>query len=137
MNKISSLMLLSILNVVALSGCVSQREAMINQGYPPSYAAGFEDGCSSGRQAAGNMFEHFRKDVPRTSSDRQYAQGWADGFSQCKGQEEAQQRQFQTGIEQQKLLEQQRHDRKMEKGKLEQDMLKGIDTSGLENLDKK
>ncbi|MFK3683027.1 hypothetical protein [Pseudomonas sp. NPDC088890] len=67
-----------------LAGCQSTHEQMVNQGYPPAYADGFQDGCSSGRQAAGLMVGDFRKDVPRYLHNRQYESGWDDGFRQCQ-----------------------------------------------------
>ena len=66
-----------------LAGCQTTHEQLINQGYPPAYADGFQDGCSSGRQAAGVMAGDFRKDVPRYLHNRQYETGWDDGFRQC------------------------------------------------------
>lgn len=66
-----------------LVGCQSTHEQMLDQGYPPAYADGFQDGCSSGRQAAGLMVGDFRKDVPRYLHDRRYESGWDDGFRQC------------------------------------------------------
>lgn len=66
-----------------LGGCQSTREQMTAEGYPAPYIDGFEAGCSSGRQAAGAL-EHFRKDVPRYLQQPEYAQGWDDGFRQCK-----------------------------------------------------
>ncbi|KXG79285.1 hypothetical protein N5I28_15970 [Pseudomonas mosselii] len=69
--------------VLLLAGCETTHEQMVNQGYPPAYADGFQDGCSSGRQAAGLMAGDFRKDVPRYLHNRQYESGWDDGFRQC------------------------------------------------------
>ena len=66
-----------------LSGCATTHEQMLDHGYPPAYADGFQDGCSSGRQAAGLMVGDFRKDVPRYLHNRQYESGWDDGFRQC------------------------------------------------------
>ena len=78
-----------------LSGCETTHEQMINQGYPPAYADGFQDGCSSGRQAAGLMVGGFRKDVPRYLHERQYESGWDDGFRQCHAmQNSEEQRQY-------------------------------------------
>lgn len=71
------------LSVVVLAGCESTRERMLAQGYPAPYAVGFEDGCGSGRQAAGALDE-FRKNVPVYLDDRKYATGWDDGFRQCQ-----------------------------------------------------
>ena len=62
----------------------------------PAYRQGFDDGCHSGRQAAGSFFDQFRKDLPRFNSDRDYAQGWSDAFRQCETQEEAQDRQMRS-----------------------------------------
>ncbi|MGE7994274.1 hypothetical protein ACQKPE_25335 [Pseudomonas sp. NPDC089554] len=66
-----------------LAGCQSAHDHMLEQGYPPAYADGFGDGCSSGRQAAGLMVGEFRKDVPHYLHNRQYESGWDDGFRQC------------------------------------------------------
>lgn len=64
-------------------------------GFPPAYADGFEDGCSSGRQAAGVPAGDFRKNVPRYLQERQYESGWDDGFRQCQAmQERAEQQRY-------------------------------------------
>ena len=73
-----------------LTGCQTTHEQLINQGYPPAYADGFQDGCSSGRQAAGVMAGDFRKDVPRYLHNPQYETGWDDGFRQCHALQENQ-----------------------------------------------
>lgn len=72
-----------LLSVAVLAGCESTRERLLAQGYPALYASGFEDGCGSGRQAAGALGE-FRKNVPVYLEDRKYATGWDDGFRQCQ-----------------------------------------------------
>ncbi len=117
-----------------LSGCVTQRDTMLQQGYPLSYADGFEDGCHSGKKAGGSMFDQFKKDVRRFQADPQYAQGWSDGFRQCETEQEALERQTRMSIEQQRLTEERKHDKWEEKRHLEREALKGIDTRGLENL---
>ena len=71
------------LSVAVLAGCESTRERLLAQGYPAPYASGFDDGCGSGRQAAGALGE-FRKNVPVYLEDRKYATGWDDGFRQCQ-----------------------------------------------------
>ena len=38
-----------------LSGCVSDKERMIKEGYPKLYAQGYEDGCYTGRSMAGGF----------------------------------------------------------------------------------
>jgi hypothetical protein len=76
--------LAALLSAVALlGGCQSPRDQLLAQGYPAPFASGFEDGCGSGRQAAGASGA-FRKNVPAYLADRQYATGWDDGFRQCQ-----------------------------------------------------
>ncbi len=79
--------------VVLLAGCQSTHEQLLAQGYPAAFADGFDDGCSSGRQAAGIISGEFRKNVPRYLQDPNYAEGWSDGFRQCQAQVESQDRQ--------------------------------------------
>ncbi|MDW3713707.1 hypothetical protein PSGK_28355 [Pseudomonas solani] len=75
-----------LLGCALLAGCESTHQYLIAEGYPPAFADGFRDGCSSGRQAAGVITGAFRKDVPRYLKERTYAEGWGDGFEQCKEQ---------------------------------------------------
>ena len=77
---------------MALTGCQTTHEQLLAQGYPPAFADGFSDGCSSGRQAAGFMTGAFKKDVPRYLKDANYAEGWSDGFRQCEAMRESQER---------------------------------------------
>jgi flagellar biosynthesis/type III secretory pathway protein FliH len=123
---LAGFLLLAVAGLLILSGCATERETMIQQGYPPAYADGYDDGCHSGKAAAGSMFDHFTKNVQRFSSDSQYAQGWKDGFNQCKAKQEALQKQHDSSIEQQRLLEEKRHDKWEEKHHSDSDMLKGI-----------
>ena len=116
------------------TGCVSQKEAMIKEGYPLSYAEGFDDGCHSGNQAAGSVFDQFKKDVRRFNNDGQYAQGWSDGFRQCESQQEAIQRQTRMALEQQKLAEQRKQNKLQQQYHLEREALKGVDTSNFKYL---
>ncbi len=125
LNYISSLAIA--LSLLALSGCATQSETMMSQGYPAGYADGFEDGCHSGKQAGGSYFDQFKKDVRRFNSDRDYAQGWSDAFRQCETQEEALERQTRMSMEYQRLDDERRDH-------MAYDALEGIDTSGLGNL---
>jgi len=71
---------------ILLGGCASTTENMISQGYGPSYAQGYDNGCVSGKNAAGSMFDQFTKNVNRYNRDVKYMQGWNDGFRTCKSQ---------------------------------------------------
>ncbi|MBC3365033.1 hypothetical protein [Pseudomonas sp. SWRI154] len=75
-----------------ISGCETTHQDLIARGYPPAFADGYDDGCSSGRQAAGVITGQFRKDVPRYLKDAQYAEGWGDGFRQCQAMRESEER---------------------------------------------
>ncbi|WP_299775325.1 hypothetical protein [uncultured Tateyamaria sp.] len=92
----------------------------------PAYRAGFDDGCHSGRQAAGSIFDDFRKDQTRFNSDRDYAQGWSDAFRQCETQEEAVQRRVRSAATIDAINQ--------SRGNQFDRVLSGIDYSGLENL---
>ena len=74
--------------LVLIAGCQTTHEDLIAKGYPPAFADGFDDGCSSGRQAAGAITGEFRKNVPRYLKDKHYAEGWSDGFRQCQAMRE-------------------------------------------------
>jgi uncharacterized protein YceK len=114
-------------SIFSLSGCATQSETMKSQGYPAAYAEGFEDGCHSGKKAGGSYFDQFKKDVRRFNSDSDYAQGWSDAFRQCETEQEALDRQIRMSMEYQRM-DNERKDR------MAHDALKGIDTTGLENL---
>ncbi|RMQ41288.1 putative Lipoprotein [Pseudomonas cichorii] len=70
--------------VVVLTGCQSTHDQLVAEGYPPAFADGFQDGCGSGKEAAGAFTGLFKKDVPRYLKDKLYAEGWNDGFRQCQ-----------------------------------------------------
>ena len=135
MKKVHQLLIITaICSVIALLGCVTQKESMVKQGYPLAYADGFDDGCHSGKKAGGSMFDQFKKDVIRFQQDSQYAQGWSDGFRQCETEQEAMQRQIRMGMEQQRLMEEKKHNDWEEQRHLEKEVMKGVDTRGLEKL---
>ncbi|TQV80561.1 hypothetical protein [Denitrobaculum tricleocarpae] len=116
-----------LIGAVILSACASERDLLLEQGYPVAYADGFEDGCHSGKKAGGALFEDFKKDVNRFEADSKYAQGWSDGFRQCESEQEAMDRQMRMALEIQQMEE-------ARKDRIGQDALKGIDTSGLKGL---
>lgn len=120
--------------VLLLAGCVSQKDTMIEHGYPLAYAEGFDDGCHSGRQAGGSVFDQFKKDVRRFDDEKQYAQGWSDGFRQCESEQEAIARQTRMAIEQQRLSEARKRNELEQQYHLEREAMKGVDTSNFKYL---
>ena len=135
MNDISWLIITATASLLLLlSGCATQKETMLKEGYPLSYVEGFEDGCHSGNKAGGNLFEEFKKDVTRFSRESEYAQGWSDGFRQCESQQEATQRKIRIAVEQQKLVEQRKASERKAQYHLERQVMKGVDTSNFKYL---
>ncbi|MFF7706107.1 hypothetical protein [Pseudomonas sp. NPDC007930] len=72
--------------MAALAGCQTAHDQMVQQGYPPAFADGYHDGCSSGRAAAASFSGNYSKDVNRYMGDKLYSGGWDDGFRQCQAQ---------------------------------------------------
>lgn len=77
------LVFLAIALLPLLGGCQSTRDYLLAQGYPPAFASGYADGCTSGDSAA-KALGAFRKNVSQYLADNQYASGWDDGFRQCQ-----------------------------------------------------
>ena len=96
------------------TGCATQKEIMMQEGHSLAYAEGFDDGCHSGKKAGGNMFEAFKKDENRFARHGKYTQGWSDGFRQCESEQEAMDRQIRMNIEQQRLNEARKQNKKMD-----------------------
>lgn len=109
---------------------------MLQQGYPLAYVEGFDDGCHSGNKAGGSLFDQFVKDVNRFESEKQYAQGWSDGFRQCETEQEALQREIRMSIERQQLSEARKNNELQEQYHLENQILKDVDTESLKALEK-
>ena len=132
--KTTGLGIAAALLALGLGGCTTEQDRMAKEGYPPAYIQGYDDGCHSGKHAGGNMFEHMKKDVRRYDSDRQYAEGWDDGYETCEKEAEAMDRANQRSIEQQRIYQEEHHSRHDGTSDMARDALKGIDTRGLENL---
>jgi hypothetical protein len=82
--QLGGIALAALVTSLALAACGSVKETMLARGFPPAYADGYADGCSSGSAAAGGLFEEPRKDMTRYGTDRQYTEGWDKGFQQCR-----------------------------------------------------
>lgn len=64
----------------------NKQEFMISQGNPPTYVAGYIDGCSSGRRLAGDKGFVYRKNNTRFEKDALYARGWQEGQINCRNE---------------------------------------------------
>lgn len=121
---------LVLLFVIISSGCGTSDSALIESGHNESYIQGFHDGRHSGMQEAGNDFENYMKDEKRFDSDTDYKQGWLAGELEGKKlQDEA------TSIGKGIAGSYPQKTDSTNTDDMAKDALKGIDTSGLENLE--
>ncbi|WP_246856139.1 hypothetical protein [Vibrio crassostreae] len=119
-----------LLFAIISSGCGTSDSALIESGHNESYIQGFHDGRHSGMQEAGNDFENYMKDEKRFDSDTDYKQGWLAGESEGKKlQDEA------TSIGKGIAGSYPQKTDSTNTDDMAKDALKGIDTSGLENLE--
>ncbi|HTN49981.1 MAG TPA: hypothetical protein VMK32_11170 [Burkholderiaceae bacterium] len=73
---------------VLLAGCgTPPPNPLMGSGHTPDYAAGFNDGCSSGKNSQDPVVGFYTKDAKRFETDKQYAEGWNAGFSKCANQQ--------------------------------------------------
>lgn len=83
---------------LALTGCFgSMHEQMEHNGMDASYSQGYEEGVSSGKNAAGGLGYTLKKDTRRFANDEQYRQGWTDGYDAGKTQQRDWQKRIQPG----------------------------------------
>ena len=121
---------LVLLFAIISSGCGTSDSALIESGHNESYIQGFHDGRHSGMQEAGNDFENYMKDEKRFDTDTDYKQGWLAGESEGKKlQDEA------TSIGKGIAGSYPQKTDSTNTDDMAKDALKGIDTSGLENLE--
>lgn len=64
----------------------NKQSFMLDQGDPPSYVAGYVDGCSTGRRLGGDKHFVYRKDNLRFNKDALYAKGWQEGQINCRNE---------------------------------------------------
>jgi len=99
------LALAALLPTLFLSGCASEGERLMREGASPEYAKGYDDGCSSGKKAAGDMFSQFHKNIRAYQANGDYRQGWNDGHEECKSELMNHYRQQEIGIQQQRAYD--------------------------------
>ena len=66
-----------------IGACASNEQTLRHHGYSEQYVAGYEDGCSSGRRAAGSWLDPERQDMQLYSKHDDYRTGWDYGFHAC------------------------------------------------------
>jgi hypothetical protein len=98
-----------------LTSCATEGQRLMNEGASPAYAQGFDDGCSSGKKSAGDMFSQFHKNVQEFRSNQDYRQGWNDGHEECRNEWLSMNRQRQLSIEEQRAADEHSLIKSMEK----------------------
>ena len=135
--------LLSLKNSILLTACVgaallltscgTEGQRLMAEGASPSYAQGFDDGCSSGKKSAGDMFAQFHKDIRQFQSSQDYRQGWNDGHEECRNEWLSMSRQQELGIEQQRAADEHSLIKNMEQNN-DQEYLPHLSPRELEEL---
>lgn len=84
---------------IALIGCATpnrqspneylseERNNLLMQGRSPSYSDGYIDGCASGKNNVGDSRFNFSKNTNRYSAEKDYYNGWEQGFQFCREEE--------------------------------------------------
>ncbi|WP_282061653.1 hypothetical protein [Roseobacter litoralis] len=123
-----------ILAGLVLAGCATQHsseETLRQHGYSENYVAGYHDGCPSGKRAGGDSFQQAARDDVAYAAGGDYKTGWDYGFLTCR-ETEAQNERTASIIG--AALAGSMSSSHGADGIDARDALKGIDTSGLENL---
>ena len=56
-------------------------------GHPPDYVAGWNDGCSSGKNSQDPVMGFYTKNQKQYDSNKLYAEGWNSGYDKCSYQQ--------------------------------------------------
>jgi len=108
-----------------LGACTSSEDTLRNHGYSEAYVEGYHDGCPSGKHAAGSWFDPHVQDDERFRTDHDYQVGWSYGFQTCSTEFLAIQSAIAAGTHTGSIGT---------TGVDVKKVMKGIDTSGLENF---
>jgi len=80
---------LALLIAVSAAACTPTKDALLEEGYSPAYAQGYEHGCATGKAELGGLFSTAQKDASAYASDSQYTQGWDAGYAKCRSDMQA------------------------------------------------
>lgn len=76
----------ALIAAAVLAACTSTKDALLQRGFSPAYAEGYEQGCASGKAAAdaGDPAAAQPDDRHDQVGGDEYAQGWDAGFESCQ-----------------------------------------------------
>ena len=127
-----SLLFLSFL----LSACGTTDTAMQEAGRSEAFVQGFHDGRHSGMQEAGNTWEHYIKDHERYQKDSEYREGWLAGEAEGKRLQQQAASIGNAAAGAYGGYQVNKEVKKHDPDKVAKDAVKGVDTKGLEALEK-
>jgi hypothetical protein len=130
------LALAALLPTLFFTGCASEGERLMREGASPEYAKGYDDGCSSGKKAAGDMFSQFHKNIRAYQANGDYRQGWNDGHEECKSEWMSHYRQQEISIQQQRAHDEHKWLENQDKKDMVKDAMPTLTKEQLENLNK-
>ena len=125
-----------LLSVLFLAGCASEGQRLMQEGASAEYAQGYDDGCSSGKKSAGDMFAQFHKNVRAYQSNSDYRQGWNDGHEECKSEWLSSYRQQELGIQRQRAYDEHKWMENQEKRDMVRDAMPNLTKEQIETLNK-
>ena len=122
---------------VLLTGCGgTEGQRLMQEGASPAYARGYDDGCSSGKKAAGDMFAQFHKNVREYQENSDYRQGWDDGHEECRSEEMSNMQQQEMAIEQERAMDEHKRIEQMEESDMARDAMPDLSPQQLRDLNK-
>jgi hypothetical protein len=76
----------ALIAAAVLAACTSTTDALLQRGFSPAYADGYEQGCASGKAAAdsGGPAAAPTDDRRYQAGEGEYAEGWDAGFGTCQ-----------------------------------------------------
>lgn len=120
-----------------LTGCGgTEGQRLMQEGASPAYAQGYDDGCSSGKKAAGNMFAQFHKNVQNYQDNADYRMGWNDGHEECRSEEISSMQQQKLATEQQRALDEHKWTEQLSDQNMARDAMPALTSGEIDDLNK-
>jgi hypothetical protein len=74
----------ALIAAAVLAACTSTTDALLQRGFSPAYADGYEQGCASGKAAADSGGPAAAPQDRDQAGEGEYAEGWDAGFATCQ-----------------------------------------------------
>ena len=123
--------------LAVLAACGTTDATLREQGETAAYIQGFHDGRHSGMKEEGNHYEHYLKDDARFASEPEYSAGWLAGEIEGKALQDQAVSVGNTAAgaySGSQISKEVRNSADIDK--VARDAVKGVDTSGMDQLGK-